>query len=94
MQYVGKTERPLKFRLGEHMSAVKRNEGETDVPWHFNQKDHQKRSDVKIHIVDFIGRHPKSDEGRRLLALVEFFWIEKLRTHSPWGMNTKDGKYG
>ena len=94
MHYVGKTERQIKFRLGEHMSSIKRNMGETDVPWHFNQKCHRKNGDVKLHIVEFIGRHPKSDEGKRLLGLMEFHWIEKLRSHSPHGMNTKDGKYG
>ena len=94
LQYVGKTENPIKERLGSHLSAIKRNVGETDVPWHFNQKGHEKMSDVKLYIVEFVGRHPKSDEGRRLLGLVEFFWIEKLHTHTPHGMNTKDGKYG
>ena len=85
MQYVGKTERPLKERLGEHLGTIKANKGDTDVPWHFNQADHQKRSDVKIYVIEFINRHPKTDEGKRLLALAEYHWIEKKAISFPAG---------
>ena len=89
-QYVGQTGNTLRERFGAHSGAIGRKNVSEDVSRHFITNEHKGLSDMRIHIVDFIHVHPKSDHGITLRLQIEFNWIQRLRTMLPMGLNTKD----
>ena len=94
IQYVGQTKRQMRERIGEHLGYIRRKKWKNDVPVHFNKCDHEGEKDVRVHILDFIYCHPNSDRGKQLRLRIEFNWIHRLKTSSPWGLNTLDSRYG
>ena len=94
MQYVGQTLRQMRERIGEHLGYIRRKKMKNEVPIHFNKCDHHGEKDVQVHILDFIHSHPRSDRGKKLRLKIEFNWIHRLKTQSPWGLNTLDNRYG
>ena len=94
MQYIGQTKRMIKERIGEQLGCIKRNKGKNEVYKHFNSAGHTGRDDVSVYILDFIFRHPASREGGRLRDKIEFGWIHRVKTSTPYGLNTMDNKYG
>ena len=93
-QYVGQTLRMMKERIGEHLSHIQKKRWKNDVPVHFNLDGHHGENDVRVYILDYIFCHPRSDRGKKLRLHVENNWVQRLKTQSPWGMNTMDSKYG
>ncbi len=89
-QYVGHTGNTLREHFGAHSWATGRKNVSKDVSRHFITNEHRGLSDMRIHIVDFIHVHPKSDYGITLRLQIEFNWIQRLRTMLPMGLNTKD----
>ena len=84
----------MKERIGEHLSYIRNKKWKNDVPIHFNESGHNGEHDVKVFILDFIFCHPRGDRAKSLRRTVENHWIQRLKTQSPWGMNTMDSKYG
>ena len=88
-QYVGQTKNRLMDRFGAHITDIKNNNNK-DVSRHFNSINHNGFTDMKIHIVEFIHAHPDSKFAAALRNIIEFHWIQKLRTVLPMGLNTMD----
>ena len=80
-QYVGETKNTLKQRFYLHRSNINKNTG-TLVCQHFNQADHS-LDDMKCIPIEKVHSVVHS---RRLAR--EAFWIQKLKTLSPYGLNT------
>ena len=81
VQYVGETQNALSTRFYTHRSHINKNTG-THVTRHFNTADHSLQ-DVKVTVIERVFRRSK----RARLAR-ESFWIKKLSTLWPQGLNT------
>lgn len=92
-QYVGETSRSLKTRLGNHVSNI-RGYKDTAVAEHFNQIDHDGNLDLEITPILQI-----QDQGSKVKNMLtrrkyETFFIRKLDTMTPNGMNLKLEDFG
>jgi hypothetical protein len=84
-QYVGETMTPLKKRFYQHYQDIRTNKG-TLVTRHFNLPGHTIK-DMKVMPIELAHCAP-ADHARRLAR--EAFWMTKLRTTYPLGLNTKE----
>jgi hypothetical protein len=84
-QYVGETKTPLKQRFYKHYDDIRQDKG-THVTRHFNQPGHSV-DNVKCMVIEQNLSHPDNTAQRRRR---EFFWMTKLRTIYPLGLNSKD----
>jgi hypothetical protein len=91
-QYVGQTKNRLMDRFVKHFYHIKKDNKLLPIARHFNLPDHKQLDDIEIHIVDFIYRHPDSQEASKLRDKIEKNWILRLRTSAPHGINTMDVK--
>ncbi|KAK3089634.1 hypothetical protein FSP39_005226 [Pinctada imbricata] len=80
--YVGETERTLAERAKEHLADIKHKRNKT-VSNHFNLKDHSEK-DVKFTILEKCYSNSMYYRKGR-----EIFWMEKLNTFVPFGLNIK-----
>ncbi|KAK3082683.1 hypothetical protein FSP39_002468 [Pinctada imbricata] len=80
--YVGETERSIGERLKEHLADVTHGRNKS-VPNHFNQNDHSIK-DIKIAILERC-----LENSRYYRKTKEIFWIDKLNTGMPLGLNKK-----
>ena len=80
-QYVGETKNKLKTRFYQHRSNINKNTG-TLVTKHFNQTGHS-LNDMKCIAIEKV----HTDNLKRRLQR-ERFWISKLKTSTPEGLNT------
>ena len=80
-QYVGETKNTLKQRFYLHRSNIKTNTG-TPVALHFNQPNHS-LSDLRCIPIEKQFSNIHENRLRR-----ERFWINKLKTVLPHGLNT------
>lgn len=81
--YVGETGRSIKERVKEHIWDI-RAFRDKPVSIHFNSSAHSE-NDIKFNIIESINNN-KSTIYRRIR---EEFWINKLQTWSPIGLNIK-----
>ena len=84
-QYIGETGNSLKTRFALHRSHIRQNQG-TLVTRHFNQPDHCLQDMRCLPIEKQFLEDRKRREDR------EHFWIRKLKTESPCGLNEKPTK--
>ena len=82
-QYVGENKSRLKTRFYQHRSNINKNTG-TLVTKHFNQTDHSIHSMNRV-AVEKVHSEKREDRLRR-----GDFWIQKLKTLVPCGLNTLD----
>ena len=82
-QYVGQTSTSLKKRITSHRSSITRKAGNL-VAKHFNQPNHSLHN-MRCIAVEKV--HINTWEARRRR---ENFWIEKLRTLTPMGLNSSE----
>ena len=81
-QYIGETQNSLKQRFYLHRSDIKRNQGRcTHVNNHFNGPDHS-LSDLRCLPIEEISKECKKTRKSR-----EQFWIAKMKTLHPFGLN-------
>ena len=88
IQYVGKTEAPFNIRINNHRSDAN-NPTEDTIPAakHFSQ-NHIFNKGAKFIIIEQIKDQSKSQEQKRKILLSrENFWITKLKTLRPHGLN-------
>ena len=83
-QYVGETKNSLKVRFYQHRSNINKNTG-TLVTQHFNSPNHS-LANMKCIVLE---RVHGIDHNSRLKR--ERFWMEKLQTLFPLGLNSLDG---
>jgi len=81
-QYVGETTRTLRERLTDHKSNVRTNKP-TPITIHFNQAGH---SSADIRIIP-IERIPDTRNSLLNRKQREKYWIQKLKTKYPAGLN-------
>uniref|UniRef100_A0A803TWT5 Reverse transcriptase domain-containing protein n=1 Tax=Anolis carolinensis TaxID=28377 RepID=A0A803TWT5_ANOCA len=85
--YVGMTSRSLKIRILEHRSRIKNKSSESTLYSHFLEKAHSYTS-FTFCALEKITIKPHGDVKRVLLQR-EAFWISKLQTMHPHGLNDK-----
>ena len=82
MVYVGETSRSLRERIKEHEADV-RLVRDKPISVHFNRQGHS-RKDIGVSVLETI-----HDSSRFYRQLREIYWINKLNTEYPNGINTK-----
>ncbi|KAL8561484.1 hypothetical protein ACOMHN_011166 [Nucella lapillus] len=80
-QYIGETQNSLKSRFYQHRSNVNKNTG-THVTLHFNRPSHTLQN-IKCLPIEKVYSDTKEKRLQR-----EFFWMNKLKTVYPMGLNT------
>ena len=85
-QYVGETTQPLHKRINGHRSNVNA-KSSTFIYEHFNLPGHC-FADASIQIIDHVDSDMSNDVKNDLL-LLEDYWIDKLGTAFPLGLNDK-----
>ena len=83
VQYVGQTEQRLRDRFYLHRSDIVLNRG-TPLTCHFNENNHTIR-DLQCSVIERVFGITKQHREDR-----EDFWIEKLKTLVPYGLNVKE----
>lgn len=83
--YIGKTTRPLKQRISEHKSSIRRNDENYPVACHFNNLSHP-LSSLRFQGIEQVTLHRGGDVDRKLCQR-ELFWIHKLDALQPSGLN-------
>ena len=89
-QYVGKSEPPANLRFNTHRHDVSSENGLT-FDKHFDQKDHDFDHHARFVLIEQIKNHRNLSklENRRILEQREDFWIQKLKTLAPLGLNDR-----
>ena len=80
----------LMDRFQQHFYNIVHNRPGSEIGKHFNTNNHKGLSDVEIHILDFIHRHPASLRSKKLRDSIEFNWIQRMHTNAPLGLNVMD----
>ena len=89
IQYVGKTKTAFNERLNKHRSDTV-HPSPTTIPadLHFTSNQHNFDNDAKFTIIEEIkGQSKTPEEKDQILLKRENFWINKLRTLKPNGLN-------
>ena len=88
IQYVGKSERPCKIRLNNHRNDVK-SPNAIPAPKHFNRHDYNFNKYGKIIIIEQLRNilTTSTETLKERLKQQEHFWIMKLETLAPPGLN-------
>jgi hypothetical protein len=89
-QYVGQTLLRVKDRFSKHFLDVEKGDKSKAVGLHFSQKDHNGILDMKISVLEFIKKPPRSPEAAIIRDRVEKRWIHLLRCPAPQGLNIFD----
>ncbi|XP_069479435.1 uncharacterized protein [Ambystoma mexicanum] len=84
--YVGQTQRKAKERWNEHKSNIRTNSVNSPVARHFSIKKHN-ISQLKVVILEIVNRAPRGGNHARRMNQREIFWIERLNSLAPNGMN-------
>ncbi|CAG2192791.1 unnamed protein product [Mytilus edulis] len=85
-QYVGKSKRPFKARLGEHLRYVK-NKSSEPTGKHFNQTGHNIHH-MSFEIIEVLWNDPNDHTSDVLRSKREDYWILQLRALKPIGINS------
>ena len=88
IQYVGKSETPFNIRLHNHRKDVK-NTNAIPAYKHFNRHDHDFKNHGKIIIIEQLRNicTTSTETLKERLKQQENFWIMKLETLVPLGLN-------
>jgi hypothetical protein len=90
-QYVGQTKNAVKDRFKGHFYSIENPvKSDTSVGRHFSSNDHHGIKDVIIHILEFIQSPNETPSAARLRDDRELFWIHRLSTLAPLGLNAAD----
>lgn len=88
MKYVGETQRSLAARLTGHISDINTYKSKP-VAEHFNEFCYPDTENLKIYPIEFIPEQGSVHKNKMLRLQREAFWIRKLNTQTPSGMNLK-----
>ena len=89
LEYVGRSEWPMNIRLNNHRNDVRREDAIPAIK-HFSQSNHHFNNHAKFTLIEQIKDLNKSkEEIRRILEDGEDFWILKLKTPQPHGLNDR-----
>ncbi|OCT87843.1 hypothetical protein XELAEV_18021543mg [Xenopus laevis] len=87
LQYVGRTNRKLKIRIGEHMNNIKKGLMTHSVSAHF--KTHHNSDPSLLQFTGIILKkiHWRGSNIVNVISREETLWIHKLKTLAPHGLN-------
>lgn len=89
IQYVGETKRSLRARIGEHLRSIK-NPNKANCKFfaeHYNQNP--LCTSFKVQIIEQMEKNASDKLNKEELLKQEKYWIKKLRTLAPYGLNDK-----
>ena len=90
-QYVGQTKNEIKERFKTHFYSIDHpSKVDTTIGRHFSSHLHNGISNVTIHVLDFIQAPNQTPSAQRLRDHQERFWIHRLSTIAPLGLNSAD----
>lgn len=85
-RYVGSTQRPLCVTIQEHVSRIRNKVLEAPLVQHYLSNNHSP-NDLKVYVLEVIESEPSKNRIQRLLQR-EVFWITRLNTLHPNGLNS------
>ncbi|XP_062826329.1 uncharacterized protein LOC134296130 [Anolis carolinensis] len=88
LSYVGQTRREVKSRIIEHRSKIRNHVRESILYKHFCDLQHSPES-FKYHILEVVSQSKHMDFNNKLLQR-ETYWIFRLRTEHPQGLNEQN----
>ena len=90
LQYIGKSEWPFNIRLNNYRHRIKSNNLDNLLPIekHFKLPNHSFSADAKFTIIEKI-EIIRTFKLTHILEKRENFWIKRLNTLLPYGLNTK-----
>ena len=89
IQYVGQTKNKILSRINQHYSSIK-NLVDTPVSRHINSHSFEGFYPVRIYILTLIREDTDSIEGTENRNKWENYWMARLFTYVPKGLNIKD----
>lgn len=84
--YVGKTSRPLRQRISEHRSCIRRGDPTSPIAKHFLTSGHQIWQ-LRFTGIELIKQPPSGISMERFTLQRELKWIYELDTRAPRGLN-------
>ncbi|MEE6521975.1 hypothetical protein FKM82_020351 [Ascaphus truei] len=87
LQYVGKTKRAIKTRILEHLSNIRRGVLTHSVSKHFALFHNSSTKGLKFTGIENVLQHWRGRSRDIDLSKREMFWIHKLNTLIPHGLN-------
>ena len=87
MQYIGETKRSFRVRISEHLGDIRNKRNHKPVAKHYNSKNHTINC-LKATILETITRDPELDSTTEVRRSRELFWIHRMRTLDPQGLNS------
>ena len=86
LQYVGKTSRPVRTRIIEHMSAIRRKDIKSPVARHFMEAGHS-TADLSFTVIEQVKKSRRGGDLDTKLLQTESRWIYYMQSVNPGGMN-------
>uniref|UniRef100_A0A8C5P7I8 Reverse transcriptase domain-containing protein n=1 Tax=Leptobrachium leishanense TaxID=445787 RepID=A0A8C5P7I8_9ANUR len=86
VKYIGKTFRPLKLRILEHVRSV-RYPRDTPISRHLRLKHQNNAEGLRFMVVEQVRIGPRGGNFDKKLRQREAYWIYKLGTKNPGGLN-------
>ncbi|XP_069494653.1 uncharacterized protein [Ambystoma mexicanum] len=90
--YIGQTSRKARVRWNEHKSNVRTNNQHSPIARHFNQAKHQ-IAQMRFQILEVVQLKNINTSATKRLEQREAYWIERLDTVSPRGLNEELNLY-
>ena len=92
MQYVGKAETACNLRLNNHRKDTKKSNSIL-VCKHSQEQEHNFNKHTKFIIIDkLVNVHGSKEALQEMLLVRKSFWIQKLKTLVPFGVNQELSK--
>jgi hypothetical protein len=86
-QYIGETKRSFRIRISEHMGDVRNTRNYKPVARHFNSRNHTIKN-MKNTVLETITQDPELEQSTIHRRTREAYWIHRLRTIDPMGINS------
>lgn len=94
IQYVGQTKNLLRERMSGHRSKLSERDPKLYLYKHFHAKNGHVMTDFKVTVIEKIPKDPDTTKNEQLLLAREKFWIYKLQTLYPFGLNDSIKGFG
>ncbi|OCT99765.1 hypothetical protein XELAEV_18005546mg [Xenopus laevis] len=86
LAYVGQTKRTVCEHMREHKSAINTGKRDQAVADHFIVHSHRVNQ-LKFQVLETVEMKQRGGNRHKDLLYREAFWIRKLETLEPWGLN-------
>lgn len=84
--YIGETTTKCRLHINNHKSTIRTGKVELPVPRHFLEQGHTVM-DLTFSIIDHVPSLRRGGNREKILKQREVWWINKLRTLYPLGLN-------